>query len=358
MESPEKQAIWRCNEMAIKERYDNIDGFRVICCLGIIAMHIRANSNFQVYGVGGTIIASWTHFVPLFLMISGFGMCCGYYEQVKKGQFDLNQFYLKRYRKLLPFYIFLMFIDIVMDRSLAHIVEAFTQATLVFGLLPNNQPDVIGVSWTLGVIFLFYLLFPYFVWLCWNKKRAFISFGVSLAIALACSWHYFTDKFVIKGFGARHNILYCAPFFIGGGIIYLCRKEIKAFVSRYRWLWLTGSITLSIAWYFLPGDDVGKLLLKNSMVFFTWLMYGISVKSKILSNKVMRFLSEVSLEMYLAQMVIFRLIERTGMLYKLGDGWIGFIAIWIATIVGLLIFILLWKKGYSFIEAKLKKQTA
>lgn len=117
----------------MKERYDNLDGLRAISCLCIIAMHIRANADYNLGTVGSPIDASWTHFVPLFLMISGFGMFCGYYERFKSGNIDLNSFYSKRYKKLLPFFITLILIDVVMDRSFSHVIEGITEATLVFG---------------------------------------------------------------------------------------------------------------------------------------------------------------------------------------------------------------------------------
>lgn len=340
----------------MKERYVNLDGLRSISCLAIIAMHIRANSNYHITGwVYNIIIPSWTHFVPLFLMISGFGMFCGYYENIKSGNINLNIFYKKRYIKILPFFSFLMMIDVVMERSVPHIIEALSQITLVFGLLPNNQPDVIGVCWTLGVIFLFYLLFPFFVWLCWDKKRAVISLGISVVLSFFCTNYYFTDKFVIEGFAARHNFLYCAPFFVGGGYSYLNREEIKEFVLRHRLLWLGVCTALTIAWYIAPQANEGILMVKNLILFLAWLWYAISVNSKILSNKLTRFLSGISLELYLAQMVIFRVIEKVGLLYKLGTGWIGFITVFIATVAGLIIFIEAWKKCNAFVWQKLSK---
>lgn len=94
-------------------------------------------------------------------------------------------------------------------------------------------------------------------------------------------------------------------------------------------------------------------MIKNLALFLPWLWYAISAKSVILSNKVMRVLSGISLELYLAQMVIFRLIEKAGLLYKLGTGWMSFIAVWIATVAGLIVFIEIWKKCYGLIQKKL-----
>ena len=158
----------------LRERYDNLDGLRAISCLAIIAMHIEANSSFNINESFRTVIMSWTHFVSLFLIISGFSVFCGYYEKIKTGSTSLNQFYNRRYSKILPFFVTLIIVEVVFEHSITHLMEGFTEATLVFGFLPNNRMSVVGVSWTLGVIFLFYLSFPFFVYLCWNKKRLFV----------------------------------------------------------------------------------------------------------------------------------------------------------------------------------------
>lgn len=212
----------------VKERYDNLDGLRALSCVAIIAMHIKANADYQIDSViYESVIGVWGHLVVLFLMISGFGMFCGYYEKFKSGAFNLNSFYTRRYDKILPFFITLIVIDIVVDRSFEHVIQGLTEATLVFGLLPNNQPGVIGVCWTLGVIFLFYMLFPFVVYLCWTKRRAIKAFIVSIIISLFCSAYFFTDKFVIEGFAFRHYIMYCAPWILGGELYTFTETKSK-----------------------------------------------------------------------------------------------------------------------------------
>lgn len=339
------------------ERYDNLDGLRAISCIGIVAMHIKANTSYQISGwAWDTFIPSLTHLVPLFLILSGFGMFCGYYERVKGGRVDWNQFYAKRYKKILPFFALLILIDVVMERSADHLIEGLTEATLVFGLLPNNNPSVIGVSWTLGVIFLFYMLFPFFVWLCWTKRRAWISLAISCGITLFCSIYFFKESFVVSDFVPRHNFIYCATFFVGGGTAYLNRDAIKGFISRYRWLCLAGCVGLTALWYVTPSEVAGAdiLIFKNLVLFLAWLCYAISVDSKILSNKVMKYLSGISLELYLAQMVIFRVVEKAKCLYLFGTGWISFLAVWVAVIIGLIAFIEIYRFAVKLISKRLK----
>ena len=65
--------------MATKaDRYEGIDGLKAYAIIGIALMHVLANGE---YGVGGFVferlIPSFTNLVFLFMMVSGFGMCCG-----------------------------------------------------------------------------------------------------------------------------------------------------------------------------------------------------------------------------------------------------------------------------------------
>lgn len=344
----------------MKERYDNLDGLRAIACLAIIAMHVSSNAQFNLPDAATGVISSWTHFVVLFLMISGFGMFCGYYERFRSGQADLNRFYAKRYQKILPFFATLIVIDLLLERSLSHVIEGLAEATLVFGLLPNNAPEVIGVCWTLGVIFLFYMLFPFAVFLCWNRRRALFAFGASIVLSLLCGAYFFTGKFVVDDFSARHSFLYCAPYFLAGGITYLYRSEIKSLVSRLRWPWLAGCVALTVAWH-LTGARIGALnveIVRNLILFTAWLWYAVGVKSAVLSNRVMKYLSGISLELYLAQMVIFRAVEKARALYLFGKGVPGYIAAWALVVVGLVVFIEIWRRVWKLIAGRIGGKAA
>ncbi|MBO7363814.1 MAG: acyltransferase [Lachnospiraceae bacterium] len=340
-----------------QERYDNLDGLRAVSCLAIAAMHIRANAAFDLAPWARTMVGSWTHFVYLFLMISGFGMFCGYYERFRDGKADVNAFYRKRYAKILPFFGLLILADLIIERSVPHLIEGLTELTLVFGLLPNNSMEVIGVGWTIGIIFLFYMLFPFFVFLCWSRKRAWFSFAVSILLCVACSLYFFTDRFVIEGFAPRHSFLYCAPYFLSGGLVYLYRNEIRTFVSRFRWPCLGVCVLVTVLYYVwlrtrISMDDPGPWMLA---VFLPWLVYAVGAKSAVLSNPVMKFLSGISLEIYLAHMVVFRAFEKLDILYFAGNGPLGFAALW-AAVVGLLILcILAYRWVYGLVSARVRK---
>ncbi len=69
-----------------KERYGAIDGLKSLAAFGIVLMHMRANNNYEITGfVYDNVIASFTNFVYLFMVLSAFGLCCGYYEKFARG---------------------------------------------------------------------------------------------------------------------------------------------------------------------------------------------------------------------------------------------------------------------------------
>lgn len=78
------------------------------------------------------------------------------------------------------------------------------------------------------------------------------------------------------------------------------------------------NIMLSVSWYLIPHNSTMLLYLSSLALFGLWLSYAIGVDSKLLSSRPMKFLSGISMEMYLAQMIIFRVIEKIHLLYIFG----------------------------------------
>ena len=253
----------------MKERYEGIDGLKAYAILGIVLMHILSNGNFGLNGlVFQKLIPSFTNLVFLFMMVSDFGMCCGYYQKFKDQKIGVGEFYIKRYSKIWPYFALLCVLDFVMSPSKSALYEVFANLTLCQGLLPNMNISVIGVSWTLAVIFVFYLLFPFFCFLLENKKRAWLVFICAVIYNFMCSTYFF-DESHIADRAARTNILYCAVYFIAGGLIFLYRKELAEFASKYRVF--AGAILLiaTVAYFAVGGNTLTMLFFCVAALVYT-----------------------------------------------------------------------------------------
>ena len=347
-----------------QEHYSSLDGFRSLSCIGIMMMHIQANTHYQLNGVlWEKVIPSFTHLVLLFLMISGFGMCVGYLKKFQEGTINLESFYKRRYLKILPYYSFLIIIALIYEPSVTNFYEATTELLLLHGLLPNNALNVIGVSWTLGVIFLFYFLFPVYSILMKTKRRSLVFLLISLWINFICPSHYFSSYFVNDLFTARHSFLWCLPLFIMGGCLYLYRNEISIICKKLRYVILFICITVTLLYYISP-ESIGNfdiVFYKNFILYSVWMIYAIGINSKILGNKLMKFLSGISLEIYLSHMFVFRFMEKIHLQYLFGeDSWISYIVLCLLTLTGLMALIFGYKLAVrilnKYVICKILKQ--
>lgn len=297
------------NQGNTREYYGALDGLRAYAAIGIVMMHVLANLQIKpsVNFMTETIIPFFTNFVFLFMMLSAFGLNCGYYERIKNNHITPEAFYSKRYERVLPFFAIMVIIDLVWEHDCRSLIEGFTDITLCFGLYPNANITVIGVGWFLGTVFVFYMLYPFFVFLMDNKRRAWITLANSVGLALI-GIYYFGAKECFKQpmeFG-RSNILYSAPFFVIGGIVYLYRHALSKFVKHYHMLALLGTCVIVISTFtcilYIPA------ILSSIIIFTAFLVYSIGSRDIILNNHIVKYLSKISMEIYLCHMLFFRLM--------------------------------------------------
>jgi len=68
----------------MNSRYHSLDGLRAVAAIGIVMMHVLSNLSVKLtIEPLRSIINPFTNFTFLFMIVSAFGMCCGYYEKFK-----------------------------------------------------------------------------------------------------------------------------------------------------------------------------------------------------------------------------------------------------------------------------------
>lgn len=315
----------------------SINGLRAYAAIGIVAMHVLSNIAVKPTEclMTKSFIGTMGELVLLFMMVSAFGMCCGYYDRVKAGQMKPSEFYKKRYMRVLPFFALLVCIDLRVSPSWASVAEGFSDVTLVFGLYPAADIKVIGVGWFLGTIFVFYMLFPFFTFLLDNKRRAWMVLGLAVIWQLLMVYYYHQKS--------SSQILYSAPYFIVGGLIYLYRDSIASFFEKHtanKWIGMAVCLLLTALFYTVP--DVHKTLfgrdIPRMILYASWLCYAIGTSQWLLNNRVTAYLSGISMEIYLCHMVFFRVVDKLHVERFIADNNINYIATLALTLAGAIIF--------------------
>lgn len=335
--------------MSEVKKYRNIDALRSFGCLAIIAWHVKANTNFNGGGGGvltERIIPSFDYLVYLFMIISGFGMCNGYYQKLKDGNYDLNKFYSRRYKKTVPFFSILIIVNCILEFNRENIFEGLMEITMLFGFLPNNSLSVIGVAWTLGAIFAFYIIFPFVVFLLNDKRKGIIFLIVTLGITYMCQSYFMTEKFVTSNFTMRHSFLFCLPYFLSGGLIYLYRNELSATVNLHKRAVLLGCVILAVG-YLLSPDEIGgfDMIVPKTLILYSAMVCAVlGEQNKWLSNRFTKFISEISMEMYLAHMVVFRVVEKLHIEKVCDDAILRYVITYFMVVLLLVVGMKLYRK--------------
>lgn len=302
-----------------QERYEGVEGLRGVAILGIVAMHLKENIDFSISGYFyNTVITYFTNFVFLFMIISAFSMCCGYYDKIREGRIGIDEFYKRRYTKILPYFFVMVFIEIAVDFSVDNLYEAFADLTLCFGLLPNPRITVVGVGWTLGVIFVFYLLFPFFCYLLRDLRNAIFALILAIIYNYTCIHYFFDTDHVLAGYSYRTNILFCAMFFVAGGILYLKRSWLKNLSGLRKAGMLFLTMTSTVIYFGMPllpsrfrcREDLFYFLIL--ITFTLWLCNAINEKCVLLNNRVLKYIGGISMEIYLCHMPVLRAVEKLG----------------------------------------------
>lgn len=143
-----------------------------------------------------------------------------------------------------------------------------------------------------------------------------------------------------------------AIIFVAGGLIYLYREEIKNYGSKHLKVLLMVCIILTFI-YYISSDIVFGIdirIYKRMILFAAVISYGISVKKSILTSKMMRYLGSISMEIYLAHMVIYRSLEKIGLIEKLNDSILSYIVVVSLVVIGLIVLITTYQYGYKILK--------
>lgn len=338
------------------DRYLNLDGMRGYAAIGVALMHIEANGSYSMSGVVyESLIPSFSNFIYMFMMLSAFSLCCGYYNRFKNREIDLDIFYKRRYQRIWPYFAILCTLELIVNHDINSLYEWFADITLAFGLLPNANIGVVGVGWFLGVIFVFYMVFPFFVFLIGSRKRAWLLLAITIIFNVLCRVYFLNDNHVVKGFREGSSFLYSAMFFAAGGLVYVYREKIKQFNILVK-------ISLLIVMFGLITIDffVYRSILIRLIIFSLMLLVLISADGKLMlfvfQNRIAKFLGGISMEIYLCHMFVLRVLQRVHIDALTGNNYINYWIVSIVTIGGSLVTAIIIKKVIAVSTSMIKKK--
>lgn len=203
------------------DRVLGFDLLRGICAIGIAYYHVLHYLNapgIKLYSVG-------LYGVYIFFILSGASLYIAYADKIRAG-YDLRKFIGQRFFRIVPLFALAVLVrPLFVSHGLAgYTAEFFRDAvlniTLAFGLGNPAQLSIVTGGWSLGIEFVFYLIFPVIL--------AFVSGSLfsNMVLLALISWlqmlfvgRYITGPGSLQHWEAYTQFLSFAAYFVGGCVI-------------------------------------------------------------------------------------------------------------------------------------------
>ena len=129
-------------------------------------------------------------------------------------------------------------------------------------------------------------------------------------------------------------------FFVAGGLVYLYRSWLCERLGAKWPVTIIISMTFTVLYFALPVINRNKYLQYPYfvLIFAMWLISAIVHDFELTGffGRFIRLLAMYSMEIYLTHMMIFRILEKLGLNYLFGRGYISYLFTVILSIAGAL----------------------
>lgn len=182
-------------------RIYGFDILRGLCALAVAICHICIWSDYASPHIVGTVS------VTLFFVLSGASMTIAYAERLKNG-LPYPNFIAQRLFRLAPLFWLLLLLS---GRAFGtHFYQTLFNASFLFSFGLSSNPTILVGSWSLGIEFLFYLIFPLMLMALSKKTAPFI-----FCFALVMQQYYAS----VADPAARDSLMFFIAYFFGGCMI-------------------------------------------------------------------------------------------------------------------------------------------
>lgn len=321
------------------KKIDSLTGLRFIAIVLIVLSHLWILERCMDKEIYQTYLCNAQLGVDFFFMLSGFGMMLSYMRKEQNNDkisiYDMITFAWKHVKKMYALYVITLLISIPeymcndmykYGGTLIHAIKSTIMKLTVtlpllqsaFGMTKFNH-SFNSVTWFLSTLFCIYLVSP-FILRFMKSKVVNIKSSIYVAVAsivISCVLGFifmFADQYTMFDdlyYGSPYRRVFYVICGMAIAKIYLLReKEIPA-CTEYM------VVILSIIWFFARNtifNSVGALCVIIDMILCASVLYVFAVGngnvSKFLSSKIMLYLGDISMYIFLTHYLIVIYVEK------------------------------------------------
>ena len=299
--------------------------------------------------------------VGFFFILSGFVLALNYeHKIIDNPKFSFKNFYIARMARIYPLHVltFAVMIPYVIIQGIFGWDKAILNLFLLQSYIPIKDYNfsINNVSWSISTEFFFYLMFPlYVIWLHKFKWLKYALFIIAIPLIIYFEPYVNGNKDWEKGFYYVNPIVRSLDFILG---ILLCQvykvikdKQISFSLGTIIEVGVLGIFILFFTFY----DQVPRPFRFNiyywiPMVLIT-LVFALQrgYISKILQNKTLVYLGEISFGFYMIHMIVIKYGN-----YLVPEGY-DFIKVGVYLAIALLLSVLCFEYFEKPLAKKIKQ---
>ncbi len=330
-------SIAELNENTISTHRKDIDGLRAIAVLSVVFYHLFGN-----FFAGGFIG------VDVFFVISGYLISKILIDNLERGHFSFKEFYIRRMRRILPAFVFVLFISGVVGfliltppdlknfsksalASILSVSNLYFWKSISIGYFATDA-NVLPLlhTWSLSVEEQFYLVWPVVLFIIFHGlnrqgKRAWLG-PITMAIGLISFFlSFYFRKYELMAFYTP--ITRAFELLMGSSLAIYWGQLKRPTSTRAFFLSLLGLFLIFYSMVFFEKNDYSIIYILLSCTGTVLLLYAGVTKSSItrcISFSIITFWGTISYSLYLWHWPIIAYTHYLGINIDLSVGAIIF----------------------------------
>lgn len=298
-----------------KPRIDGPDILRGISALSVIVVHLIGNSGLKFPHYIEKIGGHFTACVTFFFAISAFSIAYSYGDNVFSRD-KFHSFYLKRIFRLAPLFYLAFFVEAfivyILYNHSPDPFAAFLSFSFLFSLVPTMQDSLVWAGWSLGIEWLFYLIYPLLICFIRTKSIAILAWGIACYVSVQML------KIEAPYTSLYMNILNHMPFFISGILAYLLMPEMEKIREKLNKnanlvsLLVLVCVGIYLLNYFYSDNNTINLYITYSLAWLILISISVVGFPHFLNNVFTRFLGKASYSIYLNHSIVILFLKLSG----------------------------------------------
>lgn len=345
----------------MKKRIHGPDVLRGFASVGVVFFHVLYLSGLPVNATAHSVVGRFDFFVRLFFVISAFSMTYVYHERLNSLP-DIRMFYLKRFFRLAPLFYFIIALNTILtlnySRPLPGLYDFILSITFLFPFSPGKHGSIVGGGWSIGIEWIFYILFPFTLSFIRTYKAALIV-SVPLIIIAILGHEYFISfaDGSLRNFGLLFFLSHIQYFIVGIAAFYLYSiTDNEKHHSKQLNGFFIVTIFIFIVIYFKFWARIPEEIVLSVSSFF--LVYLSSYNLPFyLDNVITRYLGKISYSIYLMQFPIIQYFREWGIYSYISSFFNGYdLLIYLAScLVTIITVIIISMITFKYIETPGKR---